>query len=116
MMGSASGTAGGSSKSDLAQATREAIKEDLSLGRGTHLIWHAAMEDPAVLFARHKGLRDTVNRRLLTAYSRARHIVAANRAAVEAIAAHLVVDGHIDRETLRDLLLFCTDQPPALPS
>jgi ATP-dependent Zn protease len=67
-----------------------------------------------VLFARHKGLRDTVDHRLQAAYARARSIVSANRAAVEAIAAHLVVDGHVDRDTLRDLLVFCRKQGPGM--
>ncbi|UTH43872.1 AAA family ATPase [Loktanella salsilacus] len=108
---STSGSAGGGTGSDLAHATREAITEVLSLGRGDRLIWHPATEDPAVLFARHKGLRDAVDRRLQAAYKRARSIVCANRAAVEAIAAHLVVDGHLDRETLADLLVFCGHRP-----
>jgi ATP-dependent Zn protease len=113
VLGTTSGGAGGGPNSDFAHATREAITEVLSLGRDDRLIWHPATEDPAVLFARHKGLRDTVDHRLQAAYARARSIVSANRAAVEAIAAHLVVDGHVDRDTLRDLLVFCRKRVPS---
>ncbi|SHF55554.1 ATP-dependent Zn proteases [Loktanella atrilutea] len=112
ILGTTSGGAGGGPGSDLAQATHEAITEVLSLGRDDRLIWYSATDDPAVLFARHKGLRDTVGRRLQAAYARARSLVGANRTAVEAIAAHLVVDGHLDRETLRDLLVFCERHEP----
>lgn len=114
VLGSTSGGAGSGPGSDLAHATREAITEVLSLGRGDRLIWYPATDDPAALFARHKGLRDTVDRRLQAAYARARSLVSANRAAVEAIAAHLVVDGHLDRDTLGDLLVFCRNRGPGM--
>ncbi len=111
VLGDISDEAGGSAASDLAQATRAALQEALSLGRGGDLVWHPATEDPAVLYARHRGLRDRITRRLDGAYARACRIIRANRTAVEAIAAHLVVDGHLDEGDLRDLLLYCVDGP-----
>ena len=110
LLGAPSGLAGGGPTSDLACATKTALTEALSLGRGDGLTWQVSDTDPALLFARHRGLRDTVDRRLHTAYARARALIEGNRAAVDAIAAHLVVDGHVDRDTLRDLLVFCVAQ------
>jgi cell division protease FtsH len=112
LLGGVSGGSGGSVASDLAQATRAALQEALSLGRGKDLIWHPATDDPAVLFARHRGLKDRIAGRLDGAYARARQIIRTNRAAVEAIAAHLVVDGYLGESDLQDLLLYCTNQPP----
>lgn len=111
VLGDISDGAGGSAASDLAQATRAALQEALSLGRGGDLVWHPATEDPAVLYARHRGLRDRITRRLDGAYACAGRIIRANRTAVEAIAAHLVVDGHLDEGDLRDLLVYCVNRP-----
>ena len=111
LLGNVSDDAGGSAASDLAQATRAALQEALSLGRGNDLAWHPATEDPAVLYGRHRGLRDRITRRLDGAYARACSIIRADRTAVEAIAAHLVVDGHLDEADLRDLLVYCTERP-----
>jgi ATP-dependent Zn protease len=111
LLGSVSGGAGGSDTSDLANATRAAISEALSLGRGGDLIWHPVDEPPAVLFARHPGLKDCVLKRVKGAYAGARALIRNNRKAVEMIASHLVVDGHLDQADLRDLLLFCRTAP-----
>lgn len=113
LLGSVSGGSGGSPASDLAQATQAALIEALSLGRGNALVWYPATEDPAALFSRHRGLRERINRRLDGAYARTRRLISANCGAVEAIAAHLLVDGYLDEEDLRDLLRYCVGQPPA---
>ena len=110
LLGAPSGLAGGGPTSDLACATKTALTEALSLGRGDGLTWQVSDTDPALLFVRHRGLRDTVDGRLHAAYARARALIEGNRAAVDAIAAHLLVDGHVDRDTLRDLLVFCVAQ------
>jgi cell division protease FtsH len=112
LLGEVSGGSGGSAASDLAQATRVALNEALSLGRADNLIWHPSTDDPAALFARHRGLKDRIAHRLDGAYARARQIIRINCAAVEAIAAHLFVDGYLGESDLEDLLLYCADQPP----
>ncbi|WP_175499437.1 AAA family ATPase [Loktanella salsilacus] len=116
LLGEVSGGSGGGVASDLAQATRAALQEALSLGRGEDLIWHPSTDDPAVLFARHRGLKDRIARRLDGAYASARQIIRTNCAAVEAIAAHLFVDGYLEENDLQDLLLYCADQPPTARS
>jgi ATP-dependent Zn protease len=114
LCGTTSGLGGGDASSDLAQATQLAIRETLSYGLGS-LVWCGSDGDPATLFARHPGLRDRVATRLDGTYARACDLIRANRAGVEAITGHLVVDGVVDTDTLRDLLVYCVDQPRPAP-
>ncbi len=104
--GAPSGRCGGDAGSDLARATQLAIREGLSYGYGS-LVWCPGDGDPATHFARHPGLRDRVASRLDGAYGRAVDLIHANRDAVEAIAGHLLVDGVVEGDTLRDLLVYC---------
>jgi len=106
LIGAPSGRCGGDAGSDLAQATQLAIREVLSYGHGS-LVWCSSEGDPATHFARHPGLRDRVASRLEAAYTRACDLVRDNCEAVEAIAAHLMVDGVVEDDTLRDLLVYC---------
>jgi hypothetical protein len=68
-------------------------------------------EPPAALFARHKGLKERVVKRVKGAYAAACALIRDNRTAVETIAGHLAVDGHLDAADLRDLLRFCRTPP-----
>ena len=114
MCGTPSGLGGGDAGSDLAQATRLAIREALSYGHGS-LVWCEGEGDPTTLFARHPGLRDRVASRLDGAYARARNLIRANCDAVVALSGHLAVDGVVDTDTMRDLLIYCVDQPRPAP-
>ncbi|RYH00616.1 hypothetical protein EU805_17255, partial [Salipiger sp. IMCC34102] len=106
ILGEASGRCGGDADSDLARATRLAIEEALGRGHGT-LVWCGAEEDPGTLFARHKGLRERVARRLEAAYARACALVRDHREVIDLIAADLVIDGVLEGEALNEALACC---------
>ncbi|MBS1301995.1 AAA family ATPase [Loktanella sp. SALINAS62] len=109
ILGSISGRSGGNTTCDLAQATRLAIATELSFGREPDLIWCSAADDPILLFARHRGLRARVARRLDAAYARACDLVRAHRVTIEVLASDLLVDGIVTADALRTSL---RDGPP----
>ncbi|MCB5198772.1 AAA family ATPase [Loktanella sp. TSTF-M6] len=111
LLGQPSGGGGGGEQCDLAQATRLLIAGALNYGHGGGLVWSSAAADPATLFARHAGLHDTVSQGLDRAYSDALALLRDNVEALSAVAHHAFVDGVVEDETLRDLLLYCRATP-----
>ena len=104
ILGSPSGLGGGGPNSDLAKATRLAIEEDLGLGRSGSLVWCGSDADPAVLFARHRGLRDRVSRRLDVAYARATALIRDHWDAVGMLVSDLLTDGVLEGNALCEVL------------
>ena len=104
ILGCSSGLGGGGPESGLARATRLAIEEDIGRGRGGSLVWCFSDSDPALLFARHRGLRDRVDQRLDAAYARAGALIRDHSEVVGMLAADLLTDGVLEGEALREVL------------
>ena len=104
ILGTPSGLGGGGPDSDLARATHLAIAEDLGLGRNGSLAWCGNDVDPAVLFARHRGLRERIDRRLDAAYARAMSLVRAHMDVVGMVVADLLTDGVLEGDALWEVL------------
>jgi hypothetical protein len=107
LLGQPSGGGGGDNLCDLAQATRLLIGGTLNYGHGDSLLWCSSAEEPATLFARHTGLQNSVDRGLRRAYAEALVLLRKNIESLSAIANHARIDGVVEENTLRDLLLYC---------
>lgn len=110
ILGTTSGLGGGGPESGLARATQLAIEEEVGRGRGASLVWCASDADPAVLFTRHRGLRDRVDQRLDAAYARAGALIRDHRDAVGMLVADLLTDGVLEGDALREVLC-CAPSP-----
>ena len=101
LLGSITAGAGGSSDSDLAQATELAAAMETALGfAGASPLLYRPVEDRASLLAYNPLLAEHVNARLEDAYDRARDLIRRNRDAVRGLA-----DALMEHDTLQGLTL-----------
>ena len=105
LLGSVSAGAGGSSQSDLGQATRLAIRIETASGLGgRYPLLHQTIGSDVLLSGLAPGIVRRVHRRLSRAERQARRIIRRNRDAVIELAARLLEVETLEGEELRRLL------------
>lgn len=105
MLGEAAEGSGGSSASDLAQATLLVLREELSLGLGENgALWLDEAPDPAIWFLRDPKLRTRVEARLAQAAEVARGVLEARKEVIERIADVVMGRREVEGEVLEGVL------------
>lgn len=103
ILGSVSNGSGGSEESDLARATHMVSMAHASLGMGGQLLYRGGPEEVRRMLAMDFRLAQAIEAELQRLYAGAMAVILEYREAVEAVAAALVRERHIDGDRFREI-------------